>query len=133
MSVKIGDRAVIAQTLTEDILQTFCEITQDLDPLHVDERFAASTPYGRRIAPGGLIIGWMLAAAAKTTGHHDVAVPSVGFNRVRHVAPVYLGDSVEIVYTVTQLNGDRGLASVVVCDHEGSTVAVGEHVFKILR
>lgn len=133
MSVHIGDSAVLTHTLTEDLLTAYCELTQDLDPLHVDEQFAASTSYGRRIAPGGLIIAWMLATASEATGRHDVAVPSVGFNRIRHVAPVYLGDSVEIRYTVTSLDGNRGLADVVVNDREGNTVAVGEHVFKVLQ
>ena len=50
----------------------------DNDPLHVDAAFAATTIYKERIAPGALIIGYMMAAAAAATGNLGLAVPRSG-------------------------------------------------------
>jgi 3-hydroxybutyryl-CoA dehydratase len=133
MTVRVGDQATVRRVVTQEVVTEFCEITKDFDPLHVDEEFARTTVYGRRIAPGGLVIGWMLGAAAETTGHHDAAVPSIGFDRIRHVAPVFVGDTVQITYTVTEIEGPRGHAEVIATGPGGETVGVADHVFKILE
>lgn len=132
MTVRVGDQATVRRIVTEEVVTEFCELTKDFDPLHVDEEFARTTVYGRRIAPGGLVIGWMLGAAAETTGHHDTAVPSLGFDRIRHVGPVFVGDTLEITYRVTEIEGARGHAEVIATGTDGATVGIADHVFKIL-
>lgn len=45
--------------VTDRMIRSFAELSGDLNPLHVDDAFAASTPFGRRIAHGllGLSVG----------------------------------------------------------------------------
>jgi 3-hydroxybutyryl-CoA dehydratase len=114
------------------LVDAFCSLTGDVDPLHVDEDFARASVYGARIAPGSLVIALMMAAAVDATGGLEVAVPSVGFDRVRHTAPVLLGDVLRVDYRVASYDGRRGHADVVVSNDRGETVAVADHVFAVV-
>jgi acyl dehydratase len=50
----VGQHVTFTKTFTEDDLRRFIEITGDVNPLHVDEEFAARTPFGRRVLHGML-------------------------------------------------------------------------------
>jgi acyl dehydratase len=126
----VGARAQIRRTVTESAVELYCGLTGDLDPLHVDEEFARATQYGRRVAPGGLVVGYMMAAAAQAAA----GVPSLGFDRLRHTAPVFFGDTVSTTYEVTAFDPatGRGHAAVTCTNQHGDTVAVADHVFKVV-
>jgi acyl dehydratase len=127
----IGLRGSSERAITADLVDAFCALTGDVDPLHVDEAFARSTPYGARIAPGSLVIGVMMAAAVDATGDLGVAVPSVGFDRIRHTAAVLIGDAIRADYEVVAFDGRRGHADIAVTNQRGETVAVADHVFAV--
>jgi 3-hydroxybutyryl-CoA dehydratase len=127
----IGLRGSAEREITGDLVDAFCALTGDVDPLHVDEEFARASPYGARIAPGSLVIALMMAAAVEATGDVGVAVPSVGFDRLRHTAAVLLGDRVRADYEVVAFDGRRGHADVTVRNQRGETVAVADHVFAV--
>jgi acyl dehydratase len=63
----IGLRGSAEREITGDLVDAFCALTGDVDPLHVDEEFARASPYGARIAPGSLVIALMMAAAVEAT------------------------------------------------------------------
>lgn len=128
----IGRRAVVLRVVTGEVIDQYCALTGDTDPLHVDAAFAASTPYGERIAPGALVVGYMMAAAAAATGHLGIAVPSLGFDRLRHTRAVLLGDRLRVDYVVESLEQGRGHAAITVTNQRDEVVAVADHVFKVL-
>ena len=128
----IGRRAVVLRVVTPQVLEEYCALTGDTDPLHVDAAFAATTPYRERIAPGALVIGYMMAAAAAATGNLGLAVPSLGFDRLRHTGPVLIGDQLRIEYVVVSVVEDRGHADITVTNQRDETVAVADHVFRVL-
>jgi 3-hydroxybutyryl-CoA dehydratase len=127
----IGLHGSAERVVTGELVDAFCALTGDVDPLHVDDAFAHSTPYGARIAPGSLVIAVMMAAAVDATGDLGVAVPSVGFDRLRHTAAVHIGDTVRADYEVVAFDGRRGHADVTVRNQRGETVAVADHVFAV--
>jgi 3-hydroxybutyryl-CoA dehydratase len=120
------------RVIDAELVDAFCALTGDDDPLHVDEAFARASAYGARIAPGSLVIAVMMAAAVDATGRLDVAVPSVGFDRVRHTAAVLLGDTIRAEYRVTEFDGRRGHAAITVTNQRDETVAVADHVFAVV-
>jgi acyl dehydratase len=128
----IGATGSHTATVSAETIAAFCALTGDDDPLHVDAAFAAASPYGSLIAPGSLVIAYMMAAAVRATGDAGVAVPSVGFDRIRHTAAVRAGDTLVADYRVVSLTEGRGHADVVVTNQAGETVAVADHVFKVL-
>jgi 3-hydroxybutyryl-CoA dehydratase len=128
----IGRRGIYERTITDGDVEAYCALTGDADPLHVDPAFAAASPYGQAIVPGALVIGYMMAAAVAATGDVGAPVPSLGFDRLRHTAPVVAGDTLCASYVVRSLDEGRGHADITVTNQRGETVAVADHVFRVL-
>lgn len=130
--LEVGRRATFRKTVAESDVYLFAGVTGDFDPFHVDEEFAKETPYGRRIAHGALIIGYMSTASSRATQGLERAFASLGFDRIRHTAPVFIGDTVTVAYEITALDPGRGraAAAITVTNQHGDTVAVATHVLK---
>lgn len=94
-----GQRYAHAVTVTEAHLVLGAGLIGDFNPLHVDEAFAARSRFGRRILHGvitsalmGAPVGMLVAGTAIGYLQHDC----------RFLAPVFAGDTLQIVWTVTQ-------------------------------
>ncbi len=81
------------RTITEMDNVLFCALTLNDQALHINEDFAAQTPFGQRIANGiftlGLVVG--LSVNELTDG---TIVANLGYENVRHPAPVFHGDTI---------------------------------------
>ena len=132
--IVIGGRTEFTKTVTAGDIERFAELTGDFDPLHLDEDFCKTTPYGKRIAHGALIIGYMSSASSMMTGNMDRAVASLGYDRIRLVAPVFIGDTVTTAYEIvaTDPERNRATAKITVTNQHGETVAVADHIMKVL-
>jgi acyl dehydratase len=88
------------RTIQEADVQAFADLTGDRNPLHLDEEFARHTPFGRPIAHG--LLGMSLVAGL---GSRSPWMDTAVFVRVvewRFARPLYVGDTVHVVTTVTQ-------------------------------
>ena len=135
--VKVGDRAVFEKTVGETDVYMFAGITGDLSPNHVNEKFMKRSKYGQRIAHGALMVGFM--STASTMICEQAARPnatetpvSLGYDRIRFIGPVLIGDTVTVTYTIkrTEPEKRRSYSEIVVTNQQGETVAVGEHILK---
>ena len=100
------------RTITETDLALFSAVSGDWSPLHNDAAFAATGPFGTRIAHGLLLIS-MMTGMAPISGQAVVAL--YGFDRVRFIKPVLLGDTINYTSKIAGLQpkGDsRGLADL---------------------
>lgn len=133
--VLVPGRAVtVSKTVSESDVYLFAGITGDFDPIHVDEMHAQRTPFGRRIAHGALLLGYMSRASTLIHQGLDRPLAALGFDRVRFVAPVYLGDTVTITYAVVRTDPDKSrvYADVTAVNQHGTVVAVATHLQKLL-
>jgi acyl dehydratase len=100
----VGQHVTFTKTFTEDDVRRFIEITGDLNPLHVDEEFAARTPFKRRILHG------MLTASILST-MVGMLLPGTGAiyrsQTIRFVLPVYVGDTVTAHFVVRSIDRAR--------------------------
>ena len=133
----IGDRVRFSKTVSESDVYLFAGITGDLAPKHVDEEFMRGTPYGRRIAHGALLVGFMSTASTMMVERHcgvaEGETPvSLGYDRIRVTAPVFLGDTVTVTYTIAEVDPTRRRArsKIEVTNQRGEIVAVAEHILK---
>jgi acyl dehydratase len=126
-AVPIGATATITKTISESDVYLFAGITGDFSPNHVDERYMASGRYGRRIAHGALLVGFMSAATARLQIGRTV---SLGYDRIRFVAPVFFGDTITTEYKVTAVDaGKRRVHADVTCvNQRDELVATGTHI-----
>ena len=135
--VAVGDEVRFRKTVGEADIYMFAGITGDFAGNHVDEEYMKRSSYGRRIAHGALLVGFMSTTSSlmieKSGSKDGPATPvSLGYDRVRFVGPVYIGDTVEVVYRIAEVDAARGrsLSDIAVANQHGETVAVGRHILK---
>lgn len=96
--IQIGDSASFTKTITETDVYLFAGISGDFNPVHVDEEYARTTPFGRRIAHGGLASSLLAPVLGmKLPGLGTVALEVTQ----RYRNPVYFGDTVTCRVEVT--------------------------------
>ncbi len=133
--VNIGDRVSFSKTVGETDIYLFAGITGDFSGNHVDEEYMKRSSYGRRIAHGALLVGFMsttsslMIAEVERKGIDETPV-SLGYDRVRFIKPVFINDTVTVTYTISELDLDkrRSRAKIEVVNQGGATVAVAEHI-----
>ena len=78
--------------VTQDRITAFGGLTLDYDPHHIDPAAAKSGPFGAPTAQGFLTLSLLthLIEAAKIDIAHRYHI-NYGFNKVRFIAPVYVG------------------------------------------
>lgn len=130
----VGKTVTFSKTVSESDVYLFAGITGDFDPIHVDEVYARATEFGGRIAHGALILGYM--STASTLIHRGFGRPlvSLGYDRIRIIKPVMIGDTITVTYKVASVDIDksRTIADVTVTNQRGETVVVANHIQKVL-
>jgi 3-hydroxybutyryl-CoA dehydratase len=136
----VGDSVTFSKTVGESDVYLFAGITGDLSPNHVDDAFMRKSAYGGRIAHGVLIMGFMstcstlMIAKARDVGVSETPV-SLGYDRVRFLAGVGIGETIKVTYTIKSIDPEkrRSVSKVVVTNEAGKEVAVAEHILKWVK
>jgi 3-hydroxybutyryl-CoA dehydratase len=132
--IPLGLRTRISKTVSESDVYLFAGITGDFDQNHVDEEYCKTTSFGRRIAHGALVLGYTSAASTKILQAFDRPMLSVGYDRVRFLKPVYLGDTITVDYEIAELvpEKERLLSKIEVSNQNGDLVMVATHVMQLV-
>jgi acyl dehydratase len=127
--LKVGDAAESRKTISESDVYLFAGVTGDFNPVHVDEEYAKTTPFGARVAHGPLTFS--LCAGLLGTELPGVGTVAVS-NQVEYKRPVYIGDTIAVRVEVAALDRERGRATMAVTwrNQHGEVVALGEMVVK---
>jgi len=137
MNVQVSEQVSFSKTVSESDVYLFAGITGDLGGNHCNEEFMRTSKYGRRIAHGALIIGFMSTTSTMLIERClargiDSTPVSLGYDRIRILAPVFLGDTVTVTYTISEVDEERlrTRAKIEVKNQHGELVTVGEHILK---
>ncbi len=125
MKFNVGDTAEITRTIAAGDIEAFAEVTGDRNPLHLDDEFAKTTRFGRRIAHGMLSASLISSVLAnKLPGEGSVYLGQT----LQFVAPVFPGDEITARVTVTEARENRPIVKLeTVCvNQHGDTVVRGE-------
>jgi 3-hydroxybutyryl-CoA dehydratase len=139
----LGASTSFSKTVSESDVYLFAGITGDLAPNHVNEEAMKRSSYGRRIAHGALLIGFMSTTSTMMiekagmiekgggVGADETPV-SLGYDRIRFLAPVFIGDTVTVTYRIAEVDPQRrrSRAEIEVTNQDGTLVAVGQHLMK---
>lgn len=135
MHAEIGDSVKFSKTVGESDIYLFAGLTGDLSGNHVDDEFMSHSIYGKRIAHGALMIGFMSTASTKMIDRSlakgiDSTPVSLGYDRIRFLAPVFINDTITVTYTIEGADHEkrRTTADVQVKNQRGELVAVGKHI-----
>jgi acyl dehydratase len=99
-SIRAGDKASIRRTISWADIKAFGELSQDHNPVHFDDDYAARTIYGRKIAHGLVPAALISGALTELMGPSNVMLSlELHFRK-----PVFIGDEVECTVTLSELN-----------------------------
>jgi len=114
----------ITKSLTQETIQRYAEASGDFNPIHIDEAFAAQTPFGGTIAHGMLVMAYL---SELLTGAFGRAWLEGGKLKVRFRAPARPGDTITASGRVERVNGQGGQRRVfctVECRNQTGEVLV---------
>lgn len=102
-----------ARTVTDHDIMAFAGLSGDFNPLHTDDTYAASTPYGHRIAHGvlGMSIATGLAARMNIIDGTTLAFLGIDWTFRK---PIFAGDTVHLLIDVVETKLARQLGGGLV-------------------
>jgi acyl dehydratase len=130
-------RTTLGRTITETDIVLHAGQIGDLYPHHLDEEWSRTGPFGTRIAHGTLVF----AIASGLIAHEINPVSfSYGYDRLRFIRPVFIGDTVRVLVEVTETrpNPKRPASGFVheqgtVVNQHGETVLAFTHIALVDR
>jgi len=130
-------RTSTGRTVTEADVVLHAGQTGDFYPHHMDAEWCKTQSFGQRIAHGTLIFS---LAVGQTAGEVNPEAFSYGYDRLRFIRPVFLGDTLTARCTVKEKRDDpkRPQYGVVVelveaTNQRGETVLACEHLLMVRR
>lgn len=123
-----GTREVTVRTITADDVDRFAQISGDLNPIHLDAGFAATTPFGKRVAHG------LLTGAIVSATHTNLTGPGFVYlgQELNFRAPVHIGDTLTAAVTVIEVKAAKRVLvlETVVTNQDGTRVLDGRSALK---
>jgi len=126
------------RTVTEADVAGFAGLSGDFNPLHVDAHYAATTPFGGRIAHGMLVLSIASGMTTRLPILLALNRSLLGMTEVtcRWPAPTRIGDSLRVELTFTDKSLTRSGTRGMVTEHrrvlnQASTVVL-ESEWKLL-
>jgi 3-hydroxybutyryl-CoA dehydratase len=96
--IALNEQASFAVTVTEALVNEFSKVSGDASPLHMDDAYASTTQFGRRVAHG-MIAG---ALFSRLVGMHLPGKYAVYLSQtLRFHEPVFIGDEITVTGVVT--------------------------------
>lgn len=128
----VGTRVIRTRTITEADIVRFADVSGDHNPVHLDEEYAASSPFGKRIAHG-FLTGSLISAVI------GMELPGPGSiylgQTLKFLAPVHINDTVTVSVEVIATREDKRLLTLrTECvNQQGIIVLTGEATIKYMQ
>ncbi|MBO4375005.1 MAG: MaoC family dehydratase [Lachnospiraceae bacterium] len=123
--LEVGKKESFSVRITEQMLDSFKDISGDENPLHCDEAFAKEEGYDGRVAYGMLTASFLSTLAGVYLPGRYSLIQSV---EIKFAKPVYIGDELTITGEITETNDTYGLIflKVTITDSSGKKVCRGK-------
>ena len=129
--LSVGDfYSTPGRIVTDADIEAFSALSGDRNPLHTDREFAASGPFGALVAQGLCTLAF--ASGLEFSFYSEGEKPTLafyGYDRIRFVKPVLVGDTIHIEGEITGLEAKDDTRGVVsyhqeIKNQRGETVVV---------
>ena len=125
----VGHSCTKTLKVDDKLVHAYADVTGDHNPVHVNDAFAATTPFKHRIAHGGIEFGFV----SKVLGNDLPGVGTIFLSQtINFKAPVYINETITLVVTLVELlpkNGAR--LTTVITNDKGVVVADGTSTVKL--
>ena len=130
-------RQTFGRTITEADIVLHAGQTGDFFPHHMDAEWVKTQEFKERIAHGTLIL---CVAIGMTANEINPVAFSYGYDRVRFIRPVYIGDTITVTASITEKRDypkrpDHGyvIEQVEVHNQDGKIVLACQHLYLVQR
>ncbi|GAB7538300.1 MaoC/PaaZ C-terminal domain-containing protein [Burkholderia sp. 22PA0099] len=121
------------RTITDADLVGFAGLTGDFSELHTSDVYAKHSQFGRRVAHGMLGLAYAHGLMWARTGElRETAIAFLGINDWKFAAPLFVGDTMFVNYTIRELRDSKSkptqavaLFDVEVVNQSGEVVQRG--------
>jgi acyl dehydratase len=96
-------RTTTGRTITEADIVIHAGHTGDYYPHHMDAEWVKTQPFGQRMAHGTLVFS---VAVGMTAGEINPVAFSYGYDRLRFIKPVFIGDTIRVTVTIKDKKED---------------------------
>ena len=135
VGIKLADGMAlpeVTKTITQEDINRYAEVSQDFNPIHIDEDFARKTPAGGTIAHGMLILAYVSQMMTAAFGRNWL---TGGRLSVRFRIPARPGDTVKATGKIAKIDKIREETLVncrVLCNNQkGESIITGEAQVKV--
>ena len=133
---KVGEsRQSLGRTVTETDFVIHAGQTGDFFPHHMDAEWMKTQAAGERIAHGTLILS---IAAGLTAFDVNPEAMSYGYDRVRFIKPVFIGDTIRAEAKISDVSSHKSrqdvgilLEDVSVINQSGDVVMFFQHIYLV--
>ncbi|MFX1284261.1 MAG: MaoC family dehydratase [Promethearchaeota archaeon] len=102
--IKIGQKAELVRTVTEDDIRKFADVSGDRNPIHLDEEFAKRTFFHGRVAHGMLSAAFISTVlASKLPGPGSIYLKQ----EIIFKKPVRIGDTITVAVEVIDKDDEK--------------------------
>ena len=130
-------RETIGRTITETDIVLHAGQTGDFFPHHMDAEWVKTQEFKERVAHGTLIL---CVAIGMTASEINPVAFSYGYDRVRFIRPVYIGDTITVKATISEKRDypkrpELGyvIEQVEVFNQQGKIVLACQHLYLVQR
>lgn len=129
-------RGTTGRTITEADVVLHAGQTGDFYPHHMDKEWCATQPFKERIAHGTLIFS---VAVGMTAAEINPRAMSYGYDKLRFIKPVFIGDTIVSRVTITEKREHKRpthgivVEKLEVTNQREETVLVCEHLLLVER
>jgi acyl dehydratase len=129
-------RETPGRTITETDIVLHAGQTGDFYPHHMDAEWCKTQDFGQRIAHGTLIFS---VAVGLTAGVINPEAFSYGYDRLRFIKPVFIGDTIRVRVTIKEKREHKKPGHGVVCElvevfnQKDETVLACEHLLLVRK
>ncbi|WP_428543540.1 MaoC family dehydratase [Profundibacter sp.] len=119
--LETGMSRSITKVIDEHAINLFAEVSEDRNPLHLDEEAGANSIFKTRIAHGMLSAGLFSALIGeRLPGHGSIYMSQ----NLRFTAPVRIGETVTATVTVTNIIPEKRRVALDCVAKVGDTVVI---------
>ena len=129
-------RETLGRTLTETDIILHAGQTGDCYPHHLDAEWCKTQEFKQRIAHGTLIFS---VAVGLTAGAINPEAFSYGYDRVRFIKPVFIGDTIRVRVTIKEKREHKKPSHAIVnelmevSNQRNETVLACEHLLMVRK
>lgn len=130
--IQIGHIESFQVTVTEGMMNSFCQISGDINPLHRDSSYAQSKGYREKVAYGMLTASFLSTLAGVWMPGEKSLIHQV---EVEFPAPVYMGDVLTVEGIVKEKNDTFHFlhVKVTIKNQDGKKVLRGKMRIQVME